>query len=300
MTVPAPILVFVFNRLEHTRLTVHALQKNLLSLESDLIIFSDGPRRESDIPAVKEVRKYLSSLKGFKSVQIIERDRNFGLANSVIDGVTQIVNRFGKVIVVEDDLVTSPYFLRYMNEALEKYEHEEQVISIHGYSYPTAKPLPETFFLRGADCWGWATWKRGWELFEPDSKKLLRQLKEKNLQHRFDFDGTYGYMKMLREQISGKVDSWAVRWHASAFLLEKLTLFPGRSLVNNIGEGESGTHTKSLTDFRTSVAQTPIVLNDIPIVENQEARQAYVEFFRSVRSSLPRRALNKLRSLFST
>ena len=295
----APIVLFVYNRTSHTQKTVEALTRNHYADQSDLIVFSDGPKRESDVLSVREVRKYISSLNGFKSVQMIERDRNYGLANSIIDGVSTLIDQFGKVIVVEDDLVTSPYFLQYMNEALEKYERDEQVISIHGYSYPTARPLPETFFLRGADCWGWGTWKRGWELFEPDGSKLLRQLEEKQLEHSFDFDGTYGYMKMLKQQISGRVDSWAVRWHASAFLLDKLTLFPGRSLINNIGEGESGTHTKSLTDFKTSVAQTPIVLNDIPIVEHQQARQAYVEFFQSVRPSLVRRVLIKLRSVFS-
>ncbi len=295
----APIVLFVYNRTSHTQKTVEALTRNHYADQSDLIVFSDGPKRESDVLSVREVRKYISSLNGFKSVQMIERDRNYGLSNSIIDGVSTLIDQFGKVIVVEDDLVTSPYFLQYMNEALEKYERDEQVISIHGYSYPTARPLPETFFLRGADCWGWGTWKRGWELFEPDGSKLLRQLEEKQLEHSFDFDGTYGYMKMLKQQISGRVDSWAVRWHASAFLLDKLTLFPGRSLINNIGEGESGTHTKSLTDFKTSVAQTPIVLNDIPIVEHQQARQAYVEFFQSVRPSLVRRVLIKLRSVFS-
>ncbi len=295
----APIVLFVYNRTSHTQKTVEALTRNHYADQSDLIVFSDGPKRESDVLSVREVRKYISSLNGFKSVQMVERDRNYGLANSIIDGVSTLIDQFGKVIVVEDDLVTSPYFLQYMNEALEKYERDEQVISIHGYSYPTARPLPETFFLRGADCWGWGTWKRGWELFEPDGSKLLRQLEEKQLEHSFDFDGTYGYMKMLKQQISGRVDSWAVRWHASAFLLDKLTLFPGRSLINNIGEGESGTHTKSLTDFKTSVAQTPIVLNDIPIVEHQQARQAYVEFFQSVRPSLVRRVLIKLRSVFS-
>ncbi|MBI2427785.1 MAG: glycosyltransferase [Ignavibacteriales bacterium] len=295
----APICIFVYKRLPHLRMTIESLQKNEKAVDSDVFIFSDGPPKNINVQDVANVRSYVRTISGFKSLQIIERDRNFGLANSIIDGVTQIVDQFGKVIVLEDDLVTSPYFLKYMNEALDKYEHEEKVISIHGYSYPTPRPLPETFFLRGTDCWGWATWKRGWQLFEPDSKKLLRQLEEKNLQHSFDFDGTYGYMKMLNKQISGKVDSWAVRWHASAFLLDKLTLFPGRSLVNNIGEGDSGTHTKSLTDFQTSVAQTPIVLADISIVEHQEARKAYVEFFRSVRPSLVRRALKKMRSVLS-
>lgn len=295
----APIGVFVYNRLAQLRMTIASLQKNERAAESDVFIFSDGPKKSTHIQEVTTVRSFVHSISGFHSVTIIEREKNYGLANSIIEGVSTLIDQFGKVIVVEDDLVTSPYFLKYMNEALDKYESVEKVVSIHGYSYPTSRPLPETFFLRGTDCWGWGTWKRGWELFEPDGKKLLRQLKEKNLQHRFDFDGTYDYTKMLREQITGKVNSWAVRWHASAFLHDRLTLFPGRSLVNNIGEGESGTHTKSLQGFQTSVAQTPIVLNDIPIHESQEARDAYVEFFRSIRLPFMRRVMKKARKVFS-
>ena len=234
----APIVLFVYDRLLLARSTVEALRQNNFADRSELIVYSDGAKNDGAIQRVDEVRNFLRTIRGFKAIRIVEREKNYGLANSIIDGVSTLIDQFGKVIVVEDDLVTSPYFLKYMNEALDKYESEEKVISIHGYSYPTSRPLPETFFLRGTDCWGWGTWKRGWELFESDGNKLLRQLKEKNLQHRFDFDGTYDYTKMLREQITGKVNSWAVRWHASAFLHDRLTLFPGRSLVNNIGEGE--------------------------------------------------------------
>ncbi|MDD8017203.1 MAG: glycosyltransferase [Bacteroidota bacterium] len=296
----APIALFVYNRLTHVERAVEALKRNELMEESDLFIFSDAWKK-NDLPqSVADVRLFIHTISGFKSVTIIERDKNYGLANSIIEGVSSLVDRFGKVIVVEDDLVTSKYFLRYMNEALTKYEHEEKIISIHGYCYPTKQKLPETFFLCGADCWGWATWKRAWKFFEHDGGKLLNRLQEKELQHRFDFDGTYNYTKMLKKQIAGTVDSWAVRWHASAFLHDKLTLYPGRSLVNNIGGDDLGTHTKSLDGFQTTVAQSPVHLSDIPIVENEKARQAYIEFFRSVRESPLQRIKNKLRSHFST
>jgi hypothetical protein len=139
---------------------------------------------------------------------VIERNRNWGLAESIIDGVTRVVNEFGRVIVVEDDLVTSIYFLQYMNEVLNLYEKEEKVASIHGYVYPI-DGLPETFFLRGADCWGWATWKDKWALFEPDGTKLLDELKKRKLTKRFDFNGSYPFSLMLANQVSGKNDSWA-------------------------------------------------------------------------------------------
>lgn len=150
-----PIILFVYNRLWHTKQTVEALQKNDLASESELFIFSDGPKPGAE-EKVKEVREYLKTITGFRKVTIIERDTNWGLANNIIDGVTKIVNEYGKVIVLEDDLVTSPGFLTYMNEGLKIYADEEQVASIHGYIYPLKHPerLPETFFIRGADCWG--------------------------------------------------------------------------------------------------------------------------------------------------
>ena len=148
-----PIILFVYNRPWHTRQTVKALQKNELAGRSDLFIFSDGPKDEQTEKAVQKVREYIHTIDGFQTVTIREREENWGLANSIIDGVTQIVNEYGRVIVLEDDLMTSPFFLRYMNDALNLYECEEKVISIHGYIYPLSEKLPSTFFLRGTDYW---------------------------------------------------------------------------------------------------------------------------------------------------
>ena len=189
----APVVVFVYNRLVHTRRTFEALQLNDLTQQSELVVFSDGPKSIGDMARVQEVRNYIKTIRGFANITINEREQNLGLANSIINGVTDIVTRYGKIIVLEDDMVTTPYFLRYMNEALELYENEERVISIHGYVYPVNARLPETFFLKGADCWGWGTWKRGWDLFEADGAKLLKELKARKLEQRFDFNGTYDY-----------------------------------------------------------------------------------------------------------
>ena len=227
----APIALFVYNRLLHVQNTVEALQRNKFASESDLYIFSDGPSGEVEIENVLKVREYLKTIIGFKSVAIIEREENLGLARSIISGVTEIVDKYDRIIVLEDDLITSPFFLKFMNEALEFYKDEINVISIHGYLYPVKAQLPRTFFLRGADCWGWATWKRGWNLFEPDGKKLLYELKARKLKKQFDNNGAYPYTKMLEKQVKGKNNSWAIRWHASAFLKGKLTLYPGNSLI---------------------------------------------------------------------
>ena len=160
----APIVLFTYNRLLHTRKTVESLQNNELANKSNLFIFSDGPKNEKDQVIIKDIRNYLKKIKGFKKIEIIEREKNFGLANNIIDGVTKIVNEYGKIIVLEDDILTNQYFLKFMNEALEFYEKEEKVMHISGYMYPIdSKELPDTFFIKPTTCWGWATWKRAWK-----------------------------------------------------------------------------------------------------------------------------------------
>ena len=277
MTVFAPIVLFVYNRPEHARRTVEALKNNMLAKESDLIVYSDAPRVQTHAGRVREVRDYVRQIEGFKSVSVIERETNFGLARSVIDGVTEIVEKYGRIIVLEDDMVTSRYFLTYMNDALEYYENEDSVISIHGYCYPISG-LPETFFLKVADCWGWGTWKRGWDLFEADGRKLLAQLEQKELLNRFDLFGAYGYSKMLKDQIEGKNSSWAVRWYASALLADKLTLYPGQSLVSNIGSDGSGTHYGIGGRMDVILCDRPIKIGEAEVSENMRALGKWQDF----------------------
>ena len=199
--------------------------------------------------------------------------------------------------MLEDDIVTSPYFLRYMNDALRVYEDDEDVISIHGYVYPVKGPLPETFFLRGADCWGWATWKRGWDIFEPDGGKLMRDLRRKELRRRFDFNGAYPYTRMLEEQIAEKNSSWAIRWYASALSQGKLTLYPGRSLVQNIGTDGSGTHCANTGFFTTNAATMPIELARIPVKESGRAFEEFGRYLRSQRSGPVARVRGAIRAI---
>lgn len=297
MNAYAPIALFVYARPDHTRLTVEALKRNAEAVESDLFIYSDSAKGPETAEGVKKVRDYIRTIRGFRSVSIDEREQNAGLATSIIEGVTRVVNEYGAVIVVEDDLVTSQYFLRFMNDALRLYEKDTAVISIHGYVYPVHRSLPETFFLRGADCWGWATWKRGWDLFESDGTKLLKALQKRRLRFSFDWDGSYANTTMLKRQISGKVDSWAIRWHASAFLAGSLTLFPGISMVNNIGGDELGTHTKSLYEFQSKLADRPLVVERLPLIEHADARAAVVEFFTRVRLSVFQKIIRRIKGL---
>jgi hypothetical protein len=287
----APIVLFTYNRTWHLMQTVSALLKNSLASESEIFIFSDGPKDENDVPKVAEVRKYIKTIKGFKRIEIIERDKNWGLANNIIDGITKVVNQYGKVVVLEDDLITSPYFLKFMNDGLNIYEEEEKVISVHGYVYPI-KGLPEIFFLRGADCWGWATWKRGWDLFEKDGKKLLDELEKRKLTKLFDFNGAYPYTKMLKDQVEGKVDSWAIRWYASAFIQEKLTLYPGISLVKHIGD--LGTHVKDSSLFDVELSEKPIFVKRIPPIEDPEVRKKIEDFLFRIKRKRKMSDLSKL------
>lgn len=293
----APIALFVYNRPEHTKMTVEALQKNILAKESDLFIFSDGYKDQNSADKVNEVRCYLKTISGFKSVTVIEREKNFGLATSIIFGVTEIVNRFGTIIVLEDDLVTSPFFLSYMNDGLKIYKNDEKVASVHGYVYPIKEKLPETFFIRGADCWGWSTWNRAWKHFEINGQKLYDELVKRELEKEFDFGNTFGYMKMLRGQIAGRNNSWAIRWYASTFLDEMLTLYPGRSLVKNIGFDGSGVHSGSGTDkfFGVTMSDGPVQVIHLPVEEFNSNRKIFEKYFRSIGPGLFSRLKNKIR-----
>lgn len=278
----APIVLFAYNRPWHLAQTVEALRRNELAGLSDLVIYSDGPKNPEDRLKVEEVRKYLRTIEGFKSTKIIEREKNYGLATSIITGVNETIDHYGRIIVLEDDLVTSPYFLRYVNEGLNYYEEEDRVISIVGYIYPV-EDLPQTFFLRGTDCLGWATWKRGWDLFEADGQKLLSELKQRQLTRQFDFNGAYPYTKMLGHQIQGKISSWAIRWHASGFVKGLLTLFPGRSLVSHIGGDGSGTNCQVTDHLDVQLSDSPVPIKDIPVIEHELARKKIQRYMLSLR-----------------
>jgi hypothetical protein len=293
----SPIVLFAYCRPDHLRLTVEALQNNLLAGVSDLIVYSDAARSCEKQAAVDEVRAYLETVAGFRSVSIRYRMINFGLAASIIQGVSEVLQDFDRVIVIEDDMVTSPHFLSYMNDGLQRYANDDRVISIHGYVYPVTQSLPEAFFLPGADCWGWATWRRGWKCFNPDGKVLLDGLRRRNLLRDFDFNGTFPYSRMLEDQISGKNDSWAIRWYASAFLAGKLTLYPGRSLVRNIGLDGSGVHCGQMSSLDVELSRTPIDLREVPVEPSRAARRAVESYFSRDEPGLLRRLVRWARAL---
>jgi len=283
----APIVIFAYRRPIHTQRVVDALLENPEAQDTDLIVFVDGPKTPAENHSIDEVLAIFSSLTGFASIDVQSSPTNLGLARSVIQGVTSVLEQHDRIIVLEDDILVSPSFLEYMNSALDLYENEEAVASIHGYIYPIERELPPTFFIRGADCWGWGTWRRAWEKFNPDGRDLLQQLEDSEQTSDFDFNGSAQYTDMLRGQIAGKNDSWAVRWYASAFLANMLTLYPGKSLVRNIGLDGTGTHSGNSSILDTNTTQTKIRLAAPPIdiVESLVGRGAFEEFFRSLKNT---------------
>lgn len=243
----APIAIFVYNRPNHTRKVIESLQKNLEARHSNLYVFSDGWKNSESKSAVIQVREYIKVLEGFQSITIIERDKNWGLANSIIDGVTKLCDEYGKVIVIEDDLVVSPFFLDFMNNSLDVYEDELSVGSISAYKHPVKQNLnDEIFFSHVAWPWGWATWKRAWIKFEVDGSKILDMLIEANQLKSFDKLGVSSNKKMLKRQINRLNDSWFIRWQGSLYLNDFLILSPFKSLVINIGNDGSGIHCANL------------------------------------------------------
>ena len=277
----APIALFTYNRADHTQRAVESLLKNAEAKYSDLFIFSDGPKTPEKKAGVEENRKYIHTISGFKSISIIEREKNWGLANSLIAGITEVINKYGKVIVVEDDLILSPYFLQFMNEGLEKYKDDDRVGTITGFVPPIKDKLPETFFLKYFQCWGWATWKRAWDLLETDARPLLKGLRFKKT--KFDVGGGVGNYGNLYCQKVGLVDSWYLRYYASLFLKDKLSLYPGRSMVTNDGLDGTGTHcgVDLVKTFLSDNSHAPIILRNIDVKEDVQSYEVFKSYFLS-------------------
>ncbi|MCD6067577.1 MAG: glycosyltransferase family 2 protein [Bacteroidetes bacterium] len=298
----APIILFVYNRPEHTLRTLESLEANSLSADSDLYIFADGPKRPEDkdlCEQIRRTREVIHSKKWCRNVHVTESTVNKGLSVSVVEGVSAVIGKQGTAIVLEDDHVTSPYFLQFMNDALLAYRDEQEVACISGYIYPVKGKLPETFFLKGADCWGWATWKDRWDLYRSDGQQLLEELEKKELNPAFDFDNTYPYTQMLRDQIAGKNDSWAIRWYAAAFLAGKYCLYPGVSLVKNIGTDGSGIHSGFSDRHDVQLSQKKIRVEKIPVKEDRNAKESVKKYFTTLgaKPGMMKKIKDKIKSI---
>ncbi|GAB2696045.1 glycosyltransferase [Mucilaginibacter koreensis] len=287
----APIALFVYNRPDHTRRTLNYLQQNVLAENSRLFIFSDAAKTDADESKVAQTRQVAAEVNGFKSVKVIKREQNMGLANSIIAGVTQLVKEYGKVIVFEDDLLSSPYTLQYFNEALVRYADKNKVMHIGAYMYDLKTPgLPQTFFYRAATSWGWATWDRAWAHFNPDINHLMRQFDSAKI-HQFSIERKMNFWKQMQDFKAGKNNSWAIRWYASVFLQGGLTLNPSKSLIQNIGHDGSGTHSNNEDIYQVHISRNPVTEFPTVIKENSEAYRAIKYFLAHRKGTLWQRLL---------
>ena len=240
----APIILFVYNRPWHTKKTLKALSANQLAKESILYVFSDGPKdisNHQEMEDIWKVREVASKRKWCKEVIIYENKNNLGLAKSLISGISEIIKKHKRVIVLEDDIITSKYFLKYMNNALDLYENSKRVYTISGYFEPIKVNSSHIFFLTKGTSWGWATWKHRWDGFHQDTIKYIDEIKQKNLKDDFNFSG-YPYFDMLNDALGKRIDSWAILYYAFCYLNHGLHLTPFKSLTANIGFDGTGVH----------------------------------------------------------
>jgi GT2 family glycosyltransferase len=283
---PSPVVLFVYNRPEHTRRTLEALKNNDLACESKLYIFADGLKAdasEEDQQRLQAVRSLIREKSWCGAPEIIESDTNKGLAHSIRSGITQVLDKHDRVIVLEDDLETSPGFLAYMNEALETYKDENRVFQVSGFMVRNRPWAPPTGFLRVSTSWGWATWRRAWDHYRHDAPALLKEVAKKG-KSAFDLEGFSFHVDELERNVRGDLNTWAVRWYASIFLNDGLCLYPRKSLVRNLGFDGTGTHCNdSISGFyrKMSLAKKQRVKR-IPIEENPHFLEAMQRHYREV------------------
>jgi hypothetical protein len=291
----APIVLFVYSRLEHTKQTIEALQKNTLAKESDIFIYSDAPKNKNAQEKVKQVREFIDKVDGFKNITIIKQEANKGLASSIISGVSHIVKKFGKVIVVEDDLVTSPYFLSFMNDALNFYENKKKVWHISGWSYPTKFCTKEQmYFYRTMDCWGWATWADRWSYFEKNTSKLVKNFSKRDIK-KFNLDGYNNIWIQVLMNKYKQIDTWAIYWCANIFEKKGMCVNPVQSFVRNIGFDGGGEHCSD-PDYKDNLVLNQIekIVFSEDIKEDKNIIEQIKSYYKSKKKPFIVRAINKV------
>ena len=304
----SPVAFFCYDRPEHTRRTLEALANNHLASQSKLFIFSDGFKDETSRLGVEAVREYISSVNGFASVEIILREENYGCAKNIIQGITQLTYEFGRVIVVEDDILTSPYFLTYMNEGLELYKDDERVGAISGVLSPSykdiAEKLPQSFFMYGVGIWGWGTWLRAWRSYDYDAWNLLKRIRAAGLEDKYNYGLKHKpRTRNLVAQGLGRVGTWDYQLVAGEFLHGRVTLYPGRSLTNNIGCDGTGEHC-GVEDYEATnmmLAEEYESLKKIPVEVDKDIYEVFLQKFRqnNPSRSLLHRAARKIWRILS-
>jgi hypothetical protein len=279
----APVALFVYNRPDHTRQTLEALRRNRLASDTHLFVFADGPKPNAspvDRERIAATRELVRSEPWVRQVTMIESDANRGLADSIVGGVKHVLQEYDRIIVLEDDIVTSPGFLEFMNRSLELYASDDEVMHISGYMYPLATRTKGTRFLRILSCWGWATWSRAWKHYNPNIEDHFEALDTPARIRKFNIEGHADFYRQILDNRSGRIRSWAVKWYASWLSQGGMTLFPTRSLVRNIGHDGTGVHCGADNRFDTNLADS-IPVRRIPLVEDLSLRWRINEFYRT-------------------
>ncbi|MCB4799695.1 glycosyltransferase family protein [Neotamlana laminarinivorans] len=246
----APILIFAYNRPDHLQQTLEALSLNADAKHSNLYIFCDGAKpnmQELDLKKIESVQFIAKNENRFKSVVVKIRKSNYGLAQSIILGVTEVINKHGRIIVLEDDIVSGKFFLKFMNDALNVYEGSEKVYGISGHRYDFIKYVDsETYFLPISCSWSFATWKDKWEKINFNTYELYDTIKRNNYEKKLNY-GNLDFFQMLTEQKNGNINSWAIRYYTSMFIQKGYYIYPKLPLIKNIGFDGSGVHCLSDT-----------------------------------------------------
>lgn len=289
---PAPVALFAYARPAHTRKTLDALAQNTLASRSDLVVFCDGARGESDAANVAEVRRITKLAKGFKSVEVVERPGNVGLTANITGGITEVCASCDRVVVVEEDIATSRHFLAYVNDALDRYEAERQVWHVSGWAYPfPASGLGDAYFTRVMNCWGWGTWKDRWAHFEMDPAATLKSWTPRQIRD-FNLDGAHDFWRMVKQTAAGKRDSWDAFWYATIRRHGGLCLNASHPLSANTGMG-FGEHCLFNPAFITEVRDRRIEVFPGRIEESALGKERLTAFYRRREFSLPARVLRR-------
>ena len=277
----APIVIFAYNRPSHLKRMIESLSKNELAEDSILYVFCDGPKanaNEKQLALVAEARAVAKNASGFKEIHVVERERNYGLADNIVGAVTAIVNQYGRVITLEDDIISSIGFLKYMNDALELYKDNPAVMHISGYMFPHKEKLPETFFFEVPyPTGGWATWKRAWDFYNNDIDYLYdywsKRWKEFN-----KFGDNY-LQRQLEANKNGTLYTWFIKWHAVMLMKKGLTLYPHWSLSTCIGFDNTGTNCVATDKFDIKTLAESVKVERVPVKENRKAARIIRHFY---------------------
>jgi len=296
----APIAIFAFNRPNHLANCLQSLERCVGLENSEGTIFIDGARNDQEADVVSSSVGVALKFASKYNFRVEARQENFGLAKSITSGIDEMFSLSSKLIVIEDDLILAKGFLDFMNKGLSRYENNSGVASISGYQYPIERELHTSVFLRGADCWGWATWKDRWEQTSFSGKELLNQIRTKKLANEFNLEGSNNYVDLLEKQILGEINSWAILWHASMFVQNRLSLYPPYSLVSNEGEDGLGTHFGNNQLYSQKISDEMDFLLPSSIEQSEEYRDALIEFYQKnfKRFTFSQRILGKLKRLF--